>query len=568
MHPADRDDTTRYLCAAAHLDDDFADDAIREFLVEPTRAVPPTPGVRAGAVLAEAVAARARRKIRDGVLLALLVFALFLFSGTVLIMWVVVAVGVAMGGAVAKARADSGALGAVVERADLMRRLIPMLAVLAVGGALAFAVVEYLGGSSSDLEADADPAATVLAIFLVLALAAVLVIDELIVWHHLNNRFGRGRIVPDVWPDQLNSQVRGVYFAGSGRFLARLSMLVGSRRDAAAPARIGEANGDSPPAAPVVVARGYNMFVGAGSEHEPWSLVLPLKPGSEGGVVTKLTADLLYRRVGAELDRLRTATSLSPGRRFASLTVTEQIVVAAEELIDHDDEAAQDFLAGPAGVPYPMLRGHRVRELRDQPLEWARYYLCCQLETWDRDFVVSAFLHLAVDDTTLYIEWTPCVLPPIRSAYRGIDSLSDSPWPPIRRAVVNLIGLPATAPRRLARFVARIKPPKRRRGTVSPDMYGVRYSLRELAADVDMHNYFQLVDRERYLKVLESRLIPAISDVMREAGYEVARLEEHAAVVSNSNTYINATTVSAGVIGGRGNRAASPPAKAAATKAP
>jgi hypothetical protein len=66
------DATTRYLCAAAHLDRDFADTAIREYPLEPTRAVPPTPGLDAVAVLKEAVAARTRRKIRDTVLLVLL----------------------------------------------------------------------------------------------------------------------------------------------------------------------------------------------------------------------------------------------------------------------------------------------------------------------------------------------------------------------------------------------------------------------------------------------------------------------------------------------------------------
>ncbi len=563
LNPADRDDTTRYLCAAAHLDDDFADEAIREFLVEPTRAVPPTPGVHAGAVLAEAVAARARRKIRDGFLLALLVLALFLFSGAVLILWVAVAIGIALAGTAAKVKADGGALGALVERGDLMRRLIPMLAVLAVGGVVAYALLEYLGGSE---ESDVDTAATVLAYFLVLALVATLVIDELIVWHHLNNRFGRGRTMREPTPAELNSQARAVYAAGSGRFLARLIALVGSQQGGSAPARAGETNGDQLPAAQVVVARGYKMFVGAGIEYEAWSFVVPLKPSSEGGEVKELTTGLLYRKVVEQMDRLRVATSLSPSGRFAGLTVTEQIVVAAEELIDHGfggHAAVGDFLAGPAAAPYPMLRGHRVRELRDEPLEWARYYLCCQLETWDRDFVVSAFLHMAVDETTLYIEWTPCVLPPIRSGYRLIDSMSDSPVRAIGRALVNLIRLPATVPRRLAQLCTTIKAPHRRRNMISPDMYGVKYSLRELAADDVMHNYFQVADRERYLKVLESRLIPAIGDVLREAGYEVATLEERAATVSNSNTYISNSTISGQVIGGRGNRVSGQSAPAA-----
>jgi len=54
-----------HLGAAAHLDQQFSDAAIAEYLVEDVRAVPPTPGVDAVAVQREAVAARERRRIRD-----------------------------------------------------------------------------------------------------------------------------------------------------------------------------------------------------------------------------------------------------------------------------------------------------------------------------------------------------------------------------------------------------------------------------------------------------------------------------------------------------------------------
>src|SRR5882757_2358101 len=85
-----RDNTTRYLCAAAQLSEAYANSAIREFLVEPLRAIPPAPGVDTTAVLREAVASRARRRIRDGVLLALL--AVLLFAGPVLFVpWLVFA---------------------------------------------------------------------------------------------------------------------------------------------------------------------------------------------------------------------------------------------------------------------------------------------------------------------------------------------------------------------------------------------------------------------------------------------------------------------------------------------
>ena len=51
LPPVARDDTTRYLCAAAHLDSNYANRAIREFLNEETRAVPPSPGVDSATVM-------------------------------------------------------------------------------------------------------------------------------------------------------------------------------------------------------------------------------------------------------------------------------------------------------------------------------------------------------------------------------------------------------------------------------------------------------------------------------------------------------------------------------------
>lgn len=85
------DETTRYLCAAAHLDQEFADQAIRETLVEPLRAAPPMPGVNVGAVLREAVAARTRRRIRDAILLVCLLGVLYT-GGYLFMLWLLYAI--------------------------------------------------------------------------------------------------------------------------------------------------------------------------------------------------------------------------------------------------------------------------------------------------------------------------------------------------------------------------------------------------------------------------------------------------------------------------------------------
>jgi hypothetical protein len=71
-------ETTRYLCAAAQVDEDFTAHVIKTVLDEPHRAVAPSYGVDLSAVARHAIAARRRRLARDALLLAILVAAVAL----------------------------------------------------------------------------------------------------------------------------------------------------------------------------------------------------------------------------------------------------------------------------------------------------------------------------------------------------------------------------------------------------------------------------------------------------------------------------------------------------------
>jgi hypothetical protein len=188
--------------------------------------------------------------------------------------------------------------------------------------------------------------------------------------------------------------------------------------------------------------------------------------------------------------------------------------------------------------PNPSLPPEEVSALRHQPREWARYYLCFQVETWDRDLVMSSFLHAAVDESTLYLEWTPCLLPPIREEYRAVDKITSNVLSPIGQALLRWVKLPVTIFGRMAHTLTLIRPVRRERGVINPDAYGSLRTLREMAASVDVPSYFQLVDVERYEKILHSRLIPAISRILRDCGYSPSSFERQAAIVVNNEVTI------------------------------
>lgn len=459
-----RDETTRFLCAAMHLNAELADDAIREFLVEPTRAVAPSPGVDSWQVLNQAVAARTRGEVRDGVLSSLALLSLFL-------------------------------------------------------------LVTSLAGASGSLFA--------VFIVLLLVMLVVLIIDEVIVWRLITDQFGAGSApggeAGGRWAGQ-SQNTRSVKFAAG---LARYQSDTGEQVDSTH--------------TPVIVYRGYHPFVGAGTEFQPWSMAIPLeRPGNkeddtggqETGTATRLTTDVLYRSVREEIEKLKRATPLSPSRRLAELRILDQVVVPAEELVDHylaEDEQAKQYLPGLNGAPARFVSREQADVVAANSEEWARYYLCLQIETWDRDLVMSIFIHFAMDDETLYIEWTPCVLFPIKQSYRRIDGWPPSSATPVVKAIAEWVRLPRTIFSRLARvFSSMSTPPYDGVRRVDPDKYGARRSLREMAASGGVHNYFQLLDIERYRKIVQSQFNRTVGRILDEHGYSSQLFRRQVATTTNN----------------------------------
>lgn len=576
----ERDDTTRYLCAAAHLDQGYANEAIREFLVEETRPVPPSPGVDAATVLGEAVAARTRRKLRDGALVLLVILFGWIdpFS---LFIWVVLALLAVLAGAVSSGKVS-------------LRRYIPTLVV--VGGLALLLLLTPVGrllglllgfGSSSSGSVDSSDlppgyylppedlgpsVESILAIVLIGLMLAVLLADRFVVWNLLTVQFRKN---PTSRPTGTLDTARYVYTFSGRRFLRQLGRFVDPPRTMApsspAPTGMHQDNSSLDGALPVIVHRGYNPFVGAGEHFRPWSVAVPLERLSDAPAKGKLTTEAVYERIRSELQGLHQATMLSPSRRLRRLTINEQIIVSAAELVDHLAEpAARDFLQNTGVPPYALLHREHAQSIRACPLEWARYYHCIQVETWDRDLVVSVYLHVAVDESTLYVEWTPCLLRPIKGKYQQIDTMSRSPLLPIGQSLFDLIRLPALAPLKLWHTLVLIRPIRRDRDVIDPDMFGTLRSLREMAADKTVHNYFQLADRDRYLKMFQGRFVLAISRIMREAGYSSASFDRMAATVVNNNVHIGTNTglVQAGLSNEAGDVTAAPGASSTTSPTP
>ncbi|MGH3886170.1 MAG: hypothetical protein ACRDSZ_06290 [Pseudonocardiaceae bacterium] len=547
------DGTTRYLCAAAHLDEEFCDEAIAEFLVEPVRAIPPSPGVDSAAVLREAVAAQTRRRIRDGLLLALLALLALVNLATVIFWAVAVAVAVALQaiGASRNRRMAAGMAQLLATNAGNSRRMVAGVAQLLATGAgrnrrnfavlvvviwvalglllpltvLSFAAAAGLNNLVELSTLQLLPDNSWLTLLISGLMLLVLIVDEFTVAKLMTSSFRRDRFDPDAGraPSEWERLARCL---GHSSFRTELHRVARSDESSQA---AGQAD--------VVVYRGYDPFIGAGEQVDRHVIALPLEPSEDDtdGNPAPISVNDLHRHVTEALAALRSSSSLSPGRRLEQLRLREQVLMPADRLLfNRTNQLHSPVLPDLSHPPLAHLPLGAARALAEDPLEWARYYSCFRVESWDRDLTTSCYLHIGTDQRMLYLEWTYCVLLPVSEHYRSVDRPADSPWTVFGRSLAELVTLPASVIRRLRSVFRRRTVLVQRAGEVVPARYGAAQSLRELAADTETQAYFQEADVERYISIIDRTLFRAVGQFLEQRGYSVVEFTKMTESVVNN----------------------------------
>jgi len=539
------DDATRHLSAAAHVDERFADEIIEEFLAEPRRAVPPSPGVDPVVVLAEALSARRRRVVRDIVLLGLFIaFAVLVpLVAAAWVLWV-----------------GLGLLLRTVTRFYLRNRGQIRLTVgawifvlsVSLGLATGLIAVPYFvingldqqiayeaggfGEYGGDSGSGTGTLGTVFALVCLVLMLITVVFDKAFVHSLLRGRFGpswyRERTLAVSWPPQPSTW-----------YGPRLQRIAASHQQ-------NQAN--------MLVHGDYRAFVGSGELTHAWSMALQLRPTGDHAEITSLTPSMVHAAVSKEVLALRDSVALAPGQRLRGLRETREAITSANSLLMYaNTQIGAELLPGPTAPPVDSLSAERIADLTDQPAEWIRCYQVFRVESWHRELVISAYLHVGCQDDMLYLEWNSCQLNPVGPEFRvehmRLNRVGGTLW----AGVAGFLTLPASLFARLrllwraARDLAR---GGKAYGYALPDAYGARRSIREIAADIDTSTYFQSVDGVRYLKLLERRALAAIDHVLREHGLSS---EEFA---RQSNTVIQSTVVNGGTftgvnVIGQGNQA-------------
>lgn len=226
------------------------------------------------------------------------------------------------------------------------------------------------------------------------------------------------------------------------------------------------------------------------------------------------------------------------------------------------------------------IAAFRLIEDREQ-YNAAREYLCVRVGSWDQEVVTSIFVGFDLRGNTLYSEFYPYVMPPVQESFHLVDRLPQelSPQLLLRMAIGIPLGLPrkaymamwrvARAGWRRLRILGRaavglvgvVDNSDFQLGRYSVDLVdtGARVSLRELAASDGYHHFFQAADEDKYVKIVQRRLLEVVRDFLIEHNIDVHDHDQRGTTILDRSTrnYGDVTMVGDNNVisqGGRNNR--------------
>lgn len=284
----------------------------------------------------------------------------------------------------------------------------------------------------------------------------------------------------------------------------------------------------------VTVYSGFSPFVGSGFPVQGWSFVLdlaqPVNNGDGQGTAHPVDVVELHDFVADGLRKLR----------LAGLTVEDRLFVNGQEI--RDDPR---FLPDRKSRPVTRVDPNIVRSFVGRQTQSVRGYLCARVVDWRGELVVSVYLRFLSVSGNLFAEANYCLLPGLKPGYHAVDAINAEPTV---RQITRLLAesgrrTPMASLKAPLAVGGRLLTPLQRRSSErataraireNPSFdYGARASIRELAMSSEFRRYFQRIDKEMYLKLLEHRILDLVVRFLEDRNVDTAELRDRRNVIVN-----------------------------------
>jgi hypothetical protein len=457
---------TRYLCAGAYLDDDFARAVLDEVVSDPHRGVAPAPGVDVETVARHCLAA-VRRSIRRDVVICVILLAIAVTAGVrgiLVVVWLCSTVLVY--------RSIRS-----LTRSDLSGAFSQFLIFLLISAVCGLGLLAQLARNRTGLVPDLESTRLLpidsgtLVILVGLLLWAVTYLDRVSQYGVLTETLAAGRFAPDP-----SFPVTGAPETD------RLAYVGAAQR--------------SPLSA---YAASAGPFVGFG-------------PVIHGWTASCRVAD-------SGLDGATVYGAVREGFADGPAEVRDLVVVPGWLPRDHP------FVENPALRPVATVPPAIVADIAARPAGAESYFLAVHLPSPTGETAVTGLVHAEVTRGTLTVDVALTALPPVVARYRSIDA--PRPGGPILMAQMlgaALMDIVRVVPRAPASLFANVRRSLATRLTARPEAgsdLGARAGVRELGTEASGARG-QEFESTRAANVVSRSVLDAVTTVLERHGHDSA----------------------------------------------
>lgn len=313
----------------------------------------------------------------------------------------------------------------------------------------------------------------------------------------------------------------------------------------------------------LVVFSGQSAFAGSGVRLNREQVVIDIshrRKGSKGGQrrepVYFTSADLHMELISAISNAGLTFTH-----------VEERLFVNGKHI-----QGNTGLLPGwnPLSPPPPFVNDTTLRRAALYPSPDARVYVCAEIPGWQGQLVMTLFVRAVRSGTSLYIEWSFYVLPPLRRAFLAIDQLCRESLL-IQIGEAAIWGLRTVIPEfikspfviigdlwnLLSLKVRRARQGRKiRRGQVFD--YGAQPSIRENASGSNLQHYFLARDEIMEVLIAQQALERTILTFLRHHNIDTSQFRSQVKVINKEtynryNTHVKNVHGTGNVIGVKSN---------------
>lgn len=290
----------------------------------------------------------------------------------------------------------------------------------------------------------------------------------------------------------------------------------------------------------VIIYHDFLPFVGVGTYINGWSFTVNINKGKkeEEKVIKPLPFDIneIHDYIENSIIKLN----------LDNLTIEDNLHINGQGIRDE-----KRFLPDPVKRPCTCVESQVIRDFMEKPTHSVRHYKCIRVIDWNGELILSIFLRIVKVGQNVFIEASYYLLTPLREYYRQFDNIlpeatSGEMWVLVIQSIFQSIFSWFLSPFAvLHRFNRSRKQQRQRRGNrrnieKNPTFnYGATDSLRERVSYSEYRRYFQKLDQEMYLKIIERQIIDSIKSFLENKNIDTSDFDQARSTILNYGVIVS-----------------------------